>query len=66
MIHIVLADSENIYRVGIEKVFALEDDIRVIAQADTLGGLHGTIQRVPTDATARRGQVDYQHGRRHT
>jgi hypothetical protein len=35
VIHIVLADSENIYRVGIQKIFALEDDIRVIAQADT-------------------------------
>jgi DNA-binding NarL/FixJ family response regulator len=50
MIHIVLADSENIYRVGIQNIFALEDDIRVIAQADTLAGLHGTIHHVPTDA----------------
>jgi two-component system nitrate/nitrite response regulator NarL len=50
VIHIVLADSENIYRVGIQKIFALEDDIRVIAQADTLAGLHGTIQHIPTDA----------------
>ena len=50
MIHIVQADSENIYRVGIQKNFALEDDIRVIAQADPLAGLHGTIQDFPTDA----------------
>jgi DNA-binding NarL/FixJ family response regulator len=49
VIRIVLADSENIYRVGIQKIFALEDDIRVIAQADTLAGLLGTIQRFPTD-----------------
>jgi two-component system, NarL family, nitrate/nitrite response regulator NarL len=49
VICIVLADSENIYRVGIQKIFALEDDIRVIAQADTLAGLLGTIQRFPTD-----------------
>jgi two-component system, NarL family, nitrate/nitrite response regulator NarL len=49
VIRIVLADSENIYRVGIQKIFALEDDIRVIAQADTQAGLLGTIQRFPTD-----------------
>jgi two-component system, NarL family, nitrate/nitrite response regulator NarL len=50
VIHIVQADSENIYRVGIQKIFALEDDIQVIAQADTLAGLHGTIQDFPIDA----------------
>jgi DNA-binding NarL/FixJ family response regulator len=49
VIRIVLADSENIYRVGIQKVFAIEDDIRVVAQADTLAGLHAAIQRFPTD-----------------
>jgi hypothetical protein len=49
VIRIVLADSENIYRVGIQKIFALENDIRVVAQADTLAGLHGAIQRFPTD-----------------
>jgi two-component system, NarL family, nitrate/nitrite response regulator NarL len=50
VIRIVLADSENIYRVGIQKIFAPEDDIQVIAQVDTLAGLHGTIQRFSTDA----------------
>jgi len=32
-IRIILADSQAIYRVGIRKVFALEDDLRVVAQA---------------------------------
>jgi two-component system, NarL family, nitrate/nitrite response regulator NarL len=50
VIHIVQADSENIYRVGIQQKFALEDDTQVIAQADTLAGLHGTIQDFPIDA----------------
>jgi DNA-binding NarL/FixJ family response regulator len=50
VIHIVQADSENIYRVGIQKVLELEDDIRVITQADTLADLHGTIEHFPTDA----------------
>jgi two-component system, NarL family, nitrate/nitrite response regulator NarL len=49
VIRVVLADSENLYRVGIQTIFALEDDIRVIAQADTLEGLHHAIQRFPTD-----------------
>jgi DNA-binding NarL/FixJ family response regulator len=48
-IRIILADSQTVYRMGVRKVFALEDDIRVIAQADTLTGLHGAIQRFPTD-----------------
>jgi DNA-binding NarL/FixJ family response regulator len=49
VIRVVLADSEKLYRVGIQTIFALEDDIRVIAQADTLAGLHHAIQRFPTD-----------------
>jgi DNA-binding NarL/FixJ family response regulator len=48
-VRIVLADSETIYRVGIRKIFALEDDFRVIAQVDTLAGLLSAIQRFPTD-----------------
>jgi len=31
-IRVILADSQAIYRVGMRKVFALEDDIRVVAQ----------------------------------
>ena len=34
-IRVILADSQAIYRVGMRKVFALEDDIRVVAQAET-------------------------------
>jgi DNA-binding NarL/FixJ family response regulator len=48
-IRILLADSETIYRVGILKIFALEDDIRVIARVGTLAGLHDAVQRFPTD-----------------
>jgi two-component system, NarL family, nitrate/nitrite response regulator NarL len=57
LIRIVLADSETIYRVGIQKVFALEDDIRVIAHTDTLAGLHGAIQRFPTDMILLEGNL---------
>ena len=48
-IRIILADSQAIYRVGIRKVFALEDDIRVVAQADSLDNLRIAIERYPTD-----------------
>src|SRR5579863_1559661 len=48
-IRIILADSQAIYRVGIRKVFALEDDLRVVAQADTLENLRAAIERYPTD-----------------
>jgi two-component system nitrate/nitrite response regulator NarL len=48
-IRIVLADSQTIYRVGVQKIFALEDDLRLIAQSDSLAGLQHAIQRFPTD-----------------
>jgi DNA-binding NarL/FixJ family response regulator len=48
-IRIILADSQAIYRVGMRKVFALEDDIRVVAQAETLANLYSALQRFPTD-----------------
>jgi len=48
-IRMILADSQAIYRVGIRKVFALEDDIRVVAQAESLENLYAAIERYPTD-----------------
>lgn len=48
-IRIILADSQAIYRVGMRKVFALEDDIRVVAQAETLANLFAALLRFPTD-----------------
>jgi DNA-binding NarL/FixJ family response regulator len=56
-IRILLADSVTIYRVGIQKIFALEDDIRVIARVDTLAGLHEAIQRFPTDLVLLEGRL---------
>ena len=46
---IILADSQAIYRVGIRKIFALENDICVVAQADSLDNLRSAIERFPTD-----------------
>jgi DNA-binding NarL/FixJ family response regulator len=49
VIRVILADSQAIYRVGMRKVFALEDDIRVVAQVDTMENLHAAVQRFPSD-----------------
>jgi len=56
-IRIILADSQAIYRVGMRKVFALEDDIRVVAQAETLENLFAALQRFPTDVVVLEGRL---------
>ena len=53
-IRIILADSQAIYRVGIRKIFALEDDIRVVAQADSLDNLRTALERHPADVVLMR------------
>jgi len=49
LIRILLADSQAIYRVGMRKVFALEDDLRVVAQVDRMENLIAALERHPTD-----------------
>jgi|SRR6187402_410354 len=56
-VRIILADSQAIYRLGLRKVFALEDDMRVIAQAETLANLYAALQRYPTDVVVIEGQL---------
>src|ERR1700730_9231726 len=56
-IRVILADSQAIYRVGMKKVFALEDDIRVVAQVETLTNLYTALQRYPTDVVVLDGQL---------
>ena len=56
-IRVILADSQAIYRVGIRKVFALEDDLRVVAQADSLENLRSAIERFPTDVVLLEGSL---------
>lgn len=48
-IRILLADSQAIYRVGIRKIFAIEDDMRVVAQAENYHGLLAAMERYPSD-----------------
>jgi two-component system, NarL family, nitrate/nitrite response regulator NarL len=48
-IRLIIADSEPIYRVGIRKIFAVEDDIRVVGQAETLGQTMSAVTKFPAD-----------------
>ena len=57
VIRIILADSQAIYRVGIRKIFALEDDLRVVAQADSLDNLRAAIERYPSDVVLLEGAL---------
>jgi DNA-binding NarL/FixJ family response regulator len=36
VVRVILADSQAIFRAGLRKIFALEDDLRVVGQAETL------------------------------
>ena len=56
-IRIIIADSQAIYRVGIRKVFALEDDLRVVAQADSIDNLRLAVERYPTDIVLLEGSM---------
>lgn len=56
-IRVILADSQAIYRVGMKKIFALEDDIRVVAQVETLSNLYAALERYPTDVVVLEGQL---------
>jgi two-component system, NarL family, nitrate/nitrite response regulator NarL len=49
VIRILLADSQAIYRVGMRKVFAIEDDLRVVAQVDRMENLLTAVERHPAD-----------------
>ncbi len=56
-IRILLADSQAIYRVGMKKIFAVEDDIRVVAQVETLENLYAALARYPTDVVVLEGAL---------
>jgi DNA-binding NarL/FixJ family response regulator len=56
-IRVILADSQAIYRVGMRKVFAIEDDIRVVAQAETLENVYAALMRFPTDVVVLEGAL---------
>ncbi len=48
-IRLILADTQAIFRAGLRKIFALEDDIRVVGQAESLGQTLAAIQKFTAD-----------------
>lgn len=49
LIRVILADTQAIFRAGLRKVFALEDDIRVVGQAETLPQTQSAITKFSAD-----------------
>jgi DNA-binding NarL/FixJ family response regulator len=48
-IRVILADTQAIFRAGLRKIFALEDDIRVVGQAETLTQTLTAVQKFSAD-----------------
>jgi DNA-binding NarL/FixJ family response regulator len=48
-IRLILADTQAIFRAGLRKIFALEDDIRVVGQAESLEQAVAAIQKFSAD-----------------
>jgi DNA-binding NarL/FixJ family response regulator len=48
-IRLILADTQAIFRAGLRKIFALEDDIRVVGQAESLAQTLSAIQKFTAD-----------------
>ena len=48
-IRVIVADTQAIFRAGLRKIFALEDDIRVVGQAETLPQTTAAIQKFSAD-----------------
>ncbi len=57
VIRVLLADSQAIYRVGMRKIFALEDDIRVVTQVDSVASLHSAVESFPCDIVMLEGNL---------
>jgi DNA-binding NarL/FixJ family response regulator len=48
-IRVIVADTQAIFRAGLRKIFAVEDDIRVVGQAETLGQTLAAARRFSAD-----------------
>jgi DNA-binding NarL/FixJ family response regulator len=46
---VIVADTQAIFRAGLRKIFALEDDIRVVGQAESLDQTVAAIQKFSAD-----------------
>jgi DNA-binding NarL/FixJ family response regulator len=48
-VRVIVADTQAIFRAGLRKVFALEDDIRVVGQAETLAQAQSAVKKFSSD-----------------
>lgn len=48
-VRVIVADTQAIFRAGLRKIFALEDDIRVVGQAETLPQTQAAIAKFSAD-----------------
>src|ERR1700747_449181 len=48
-IRVIVADTQAIFRAGLRKIFALEDDIRVVGQAETLSQTLDAVKKFSAD-----------------
>src|SRR2546426_9344449 len=48
-IRVILADTQAIFRAGLRKIFALEDDIRVVGQAETQAQALSAVKKFSAD-----------------
>src|SRR5438552_18496019 len=48
-IRVIVADTQAIFRAGLRKIFALEDDIRVEGQAETLAQTQAAVAKFSAD-----------------
>src|SRR5271165_74653 len=48
-VRVIVADTQAIFRAGLRKVFALEDDIRVVGQAETLAQTQSAVAKFSAD-----------------
>jgi DNA-binding NarL/FixJ family response regulator len=46
---VIVADTQAIFRAGLRKIFALEDDIRVVGQAETLSQTQSAVKKFSAD-----------------
>jgi two-component system nitrate/nitrite response regulator NarL len=48
-VRVIVADTQAIFRAGLRKIFALEDDIRVVGQAETLAQTQTAVSKFSAD-----------------
>jgi two-component system nitrate/nitrite response regulator NarL len=57
VIRVIMADSQAIYRVGMRKVFAVENDIQILAQVDSLATLQAALGQNQADVLVLEGNL---------